>query len=215
MNRITAWLLSAWDRLTSYLPLVFMALLAAATYALLQATPEPSEPKPERPMSSEPDFFMRDFSVRSFAPDGRLRTEVFGQEGRHRPDTDSIDIDQARVRTLDEKGAVTTASANHLISNSDNNQFDLTGNAVVVRSGVAQSGQVVAPVRFESEYLRIYTEPTRLFSDQPVLIVRGNDRIAAKGLEYSGEQEQVLFQGRVRVELVPNKQPMFNLDVGQ
>jgi lipopolysaccharide export system protein LptC len=182
-----------------------MALLAAATYALLQATPEPSDPRPQRPLSAEPDFFMREFSVRSFGPDGRLRTEVFGQEGRHRPDTDSIEIDQARVRTLDEKGAVTNASANRLKSNSDNNQFDLMGNAVVVRSGVAPSGQTVAPVRFESEYLRIYTEPTRLFSDQPVWIVRGTDRISAKGFDYSGEQEQVVFQGRVRVELVPNK----------
>jgi lipopolysaccharide export system protein LptC len=185
-----------------------MALLAAATYALLQATPEPSEPKPQRPLSSEPDFFMREFSVRSFAADGRLRTEVFGLEGRHRPDTESIEIDQARVRTFDEKGAVTNASGNRLKSNRDNNQFDLTGNAVVVRSGVASSGQAVAPVRFESEYLRIYTEPTRLFSDQPVMIVRGTDRITAKGLDYSGEQEQVVFQGRVRVELVPNKQPV-------
>ena len=208
MNRGTAWRLNVWDRLTGYLPLVFMALLAAATYALLQATPEPSEPKPQRPLSSEPDFFMREFSVRSFAADGRLRTEVFGLEGRHRPDTESIEIDQARVRTFDEKGAVTNASGNRLKSNRDNNQFDLTGNAVVVRSGVASSGQAVAPVRFESEYLRIYTEPTRLFSDQPVMIVRGTDRITAKGLDYSGEQEQVVFQGRVRVELVPNKQPV-------
>jgi hypothetical protein len=46
-----------------------------------------------------------------------------------------------------------------------------------------------------------------LFSDQAVLIVRGNDRIAAKGLDYSGEQEQVLFEGRVKVELIPNKTP--------
>lgn len=207
MNRVIAGLFRTWDRLMGYLPLVFMAVLAAATYALLQATPEPSEPKPQRPLSSEPDFFMRDFSVRSFAPDGRLRTEVFGQEGRHRPDTDSIEIDQARVRTVDETGAETNASANRINSNSDNNQFDLTGNAVVVRLGAAAPGQVVTPVRFESEFLRVYTEPTRLFSDQPVVIVRGTDRIAAKGLEYSGEQEQVVFQGRVKVELLPNKTP--------
>lgn len=207
MNRVIAGLFRTWDRLMGYLPLVFMAVLAAATYALLQATPEPSEPKPQRPLSSEPDFFMRDFSVRSFAPDGRLRTEVFGQEGRHRPDTDSIEIDQARVRTFDEKGAVTKASGKLLKSNRDNNQFDLTGDAVVLRSGVAPSGRAVAPVRFESEFLRIYTEPTRLFSDQPVLIVRGTDRITAKGLDYSGEQEQVVFQGRVKVELLPNKTP--------
>lgn len=205
MNQLLARLRRGWDFLAVYLPMLFMALLAAATYALLQATPEPEEPRVERPVSSEPDFFMRDFSVRSFAPDGRLRTELFGREGRHRPDTESIEIDQARVRSLDENGAVTNATANLITSNRQNNEFDLLGNAVVLRSAVDAKGQALLPVRFESEFLRVYTEPSRLFSDQAVLILRGNDRIAAKGLDYSGEQEQVVFEGRVRVEMIPNK----------
>ncbi len=205
MNGLLARVRRGLDLLTGYLPMLFMALLAAGTYALLQATPEPEEPRGDGPLSSEPDFFMREFSVRSFAPDGRLRTELFGQEGRHRPDTDAIEVDQARVRSLDENGAVTNATANRLTSNSQSNEFDLTGKAVVERSGVNAQGQATTPVRFESEFLRIYTEPSRLFSDQPVLILRGTDRIAAKGLEYSGEQEQVVFEGRVRVELIPNK----------
>ena len=205
MNRLLAHVRRGWDLLAAYLPMLFMVLLAAGTYALLQATPEPEEPRADRPLSSEPDFFMREFSVRAFAPDGRLRTELFGQEGRHRPDTDAIEIDQARLRSIDENGAVTSATASRLTSNSQSNEFDLTGNAVVLRSGVDAQRQATGPVRFESEFLRIYTEPSRLFSDQPVLIVRGTDRIAAKGLEYSGEQEQVVFKGRVRVELIPTK----------
>lgn len=208
MNRLVGSLRWAWDRLTGYLPLLFMALLAAATYALLQATPEPEEPRVERPVTSEPDFFMRDFSVRSFAPNGRLRTELLGEESRHRPDTGSIEVDQARVRSIDEAGAVTNATAHLLTSNKENNQFDLTGKAVVVRQALTATGEPAAPVRFEGEFLRIYTEPTRLFSHQAVLIVRGNDRIAAKGLDYSGEQDQVLFQGRVKIELAPNKEPI-------
>jgi lipopolysaccharide export system protein LptC len=205
MSRLLAHVRRGWDLLAAYLPMLFMVLLAAGTYALLQATPEPEEPRVERPLSSDPDFFMREFSVRSFAPDGRLRTELFGQEGRHRPDTDAIEIDQARLRSIDENGAVTSATANRLTSNSQSNEFDLTGNAVVLRSGVDAQRQATGPVRFESEFLRIYTEPSRFFSDQPVLILRGTDRIAAKGLEYSGEQEQVVFKGRVRVELIPTK----------
>jgi lipopolysaccharide export system protein LptC len=205
MNRLLAHVRRGWDLLAAYFPMLFMALLAAGTYALLQATPEPEEPRVERPLSSEPDFFMREFSVRSFAPDGQLRTELFGQEGRHRPDTDAIEIDQARVRSIDENGAVTNATASQLTSNSQSNQFDLIGNAVVLRNGVDAKGKATAPVRFESDFLRIFTEPSRLFSDQQVLIVRGNDRIASKGLDYSGEKEQVVFEGRVRVELIPYK----------
>lgn len=203
MNKVLAGLGQAWFRLTAYLPLLFMAVLAAATYALLQATPEPEELVPERELTSAPDFFMRGFSIRSFAQDGRLQTEMFGVEGRHRPDTDTLEIDQARIRSIDAKGAVTIATANRLNTNSDNNQFDLIGQAVVVRNAKNKQGKSTSPVRFESEYLRVYTEPSRLFSDQPVLIVRDNDRIVSKGLDYLGEKEQLVFQGRVKVELIP------------
>jgi lipopolysaccharide export system protein LptC len=205
MNRLLVHVRRGWDYLAAYLPMLFMALLAAGTYALLQATPEPEEPRVERPVSSEPDFFMREFSVRSFAPNGRLRTELFGQESRHRPDTDAIEIDQARVRSIDENGAVTNATASRLTSNSQSNEFDLTGQAIVLRSGFDAKGQAIAPIRFESEYLHIYTEPSVFFSDHRVLMGRGNVRIAAKRLDYSGEKEQVVFEGRVRVELIPNR----------
>lgn len=207
MSQVMVLLRIGLDRLTGYLPLMFMALLAAGTYALLQATPEPEAPRVERPLTSDPDFYMRNFSVRSFAEDGRLQTELFGQEGRHRPDTDSIEVDQARVRSIDENGGVTNATADLLTSNSDNNEFDLTGNAIVLRRGKDADGNSTAPIRFEGDFLRIYTEPSRLFSDQRVLILRGNDRIAADALDYSGELEQVVFEGRVKVELIPQKTP--------
>lgn len=207
MSQVMVLLRIGLDRLTGYLPLMFMALLAAGTYALLQATPEPEAPRVERPLTSDPDFYMRNFSVRSFAEDGRLQTELFGQEGRHRPDTDAIEVDQARVRSIDENGGVTNATADLLTSNSDNNEFDLTGNAIVLRRGKDSDGNSTAPIRFEGDFLRIYTEPSRLFSDQRVLILRGNDRIAADALDYSGELEQVVFEGRVKVELIPQKTP--------
>lgn len=207
MSQVMVLLRIVLDRLTGYLPLMFMALLAAGTYALLQATPEPEAPRVERPLTSDPDFYMRNFSVRSFAEDGRLQTELFGEEGRHRPDTDSIEVDQARVRSIDENGGVTNATADLLTSNSDNNEFDLTGNAIVLRRGKDADGNSTAPIRFEGDFLRIYTEPSRLFSDQRVLILRGNDRIAADALDYSGELEQVVFEGRVKVELIPQKTP--------
>ena len=88
-----------WDRLSIYLPVVLMGLLALGSYWLLRATPEPVLPVAERPPQHEPDYFMRGFAVRSFAPDGSLRSEVRGTEARHYPDTNSTEIDQARIRS--------------------------------------------------------------------------------------------------------------------
>ena len=99
------------DRLSIYLPVVLMGLLALGSYWLLRATPETDMPLSERPPQHEPDYFMRGFAVRSFAPDGSLRSDVRGAEARHYPDTDSTEIDQARIRTQPPGSPLTTARA--------------------------------------------------------------------------------------------------------
>ena len=96
-----------WDQVSIYLPVLLMALLAAASYWLLRLTPEAIEPAPQRPVTHEPDYFMRRFSVKVFDEGGALKTEVYGAEARHHPDTDSTEIDQARIRSVDPNGLLT------------------------------------------------------------------------------------------------------------
>ena len=43
---------------------------------------------------------MRNFVVKNFLPNGELRSELFGKEGRHFPDTDTFEVDQVRVRSV-------------------------------------------------------------------------------------------------------------------
>ena len=124
-----------WDRLAIYLPVMLMGLLALASYWLLRATPAPEAPQAARPVSGEPDYFMRVFSVKAFEPDGSLKSEVFGDEARHHPDDDRVEIDRARMRNLSPEGVVSTASANRVITNADNTRFLLQGDAVIVRQG--------------------------------------------------------------------------------
>ena len=133
---------SWWDRLSIYLPVLLMGLLAAASYWLLRATPLPPEPKPERPPTHEPDYLMRRFSVKVFDASGALRSEVFGSEARHHPDTDTTEIDQARIRSVGAQGQVTTATAQRVVSNGQQTEFTLAGDAVVIREAVRQDGSL-------------------------------------------------------------------------
>ncbi len=194
-----------WDRFSIYLPVLLMGLLALASYWLLQATPEPPEPVAERPLSSEPDYFMRRFSVKVFDANGALKTEVFGAEARHRPDTDTTEIDNARVRSIGPSGQLTSATARRIIANGSNTEFLLDGDAVVIRETAPQAtGEALPRLEFRGESLKIFTEPERVLSDQPVLLVRGNDRMAADTLDYRGGNERVaVLNGRVRVTLAP------------
>lgn len=187
-----------WDRLSIYLPVVLMGLLALGSYWLLRATPEVDLPRIERAPQHEPDYFMRGFAVRSFAPDGALRSEVRGAEARHYPDSRHTEIDQARIRTQPPGSPLTTALADRVTTNDDQTEFVLRGHAVVVREA---AGANRPRLEFKGEHLRVLTEERRVLSEQPVLLVRGRDQIQANTLDFREATGVAVLQGRVQAHL--------------
>jgi len=193
-----------WDQLSIYLPVLLMGLLALASYWLLRATPAPLEPEPDRPPTHEPDHLMRRFSVKVFDASGALKSEVYGAEARHHPDTDTTEIDQARIRSLGPDGRVTTATAQRIISNARQTAFILEGDAVVVREPAPSGAAAAVPrLEFRGESLQVFTDPERVISNRPVVLVRGNDRLTANSLDYRGDERAAVLQGRVRATLAP------------
>lgn len=202
--RATRWPRRIWDQVSIYLPVLLMALLAAASYWLLRLTPEAVEPAAQGPVTHEPDYFMRRFSVKVFDETGALKTEVYGAEARHHPDTDSTEIDQARIRSVNSNGLLTSATAQRVISNSAQTEFVLQGDAVVVREGGrGANGAAVPRMEFRGEVLQVFTDPQRLVSDRPVTLLRGNDQINADSLDYVGDDGVALLKGRVKARLAP------------
>lgn len=195
-----------WDQLSIYLPALLMALLALGSYLLLQATPPPLVPEPERAVSHDPDYFMKRFSVKVFSPDGSLHSELYGNAAQHHPDTDTLVVDTARVRSYSVNGTLSTATANQITSNGEGTEFILEGNAIVVRqAGVSPAGKRLSRLEFHGEYLEVTTAPERIVSDQPVLLVRDKDQTTADTLDYRGEGRTVDLDGRVRAKLMPAK----------
>lgn len=192
------------DQLSIYLPVLLMGLLALASYWLLRATPAPETAEAQRPVSVEPDYFMRRFSVKAFDAQGTLKTEVKGAEARHYPATDMVEIDNARIRHVGEQGLPTLATAKLVTTNGDNTEFVLRGNAVIVReAGNDANGNPQPRLEFQGEFLHIFLEPDRIVSDRPVTLLRGNDRLLADTLDYTGEDQIANFKGRVKVRLAP------------
>ena len=193
-----------WDTVSIYLPVLLMGMLALASYWLLRATPAYVEAPAAQPVSAEPDYFMRRFSVKSFDPQGVLRAEVAGEEARHHPDDDRVEIDNARMRNLDPAGVVSTASAKRVVTNADNTRFLLRGDAVIVREGgTSPEGAALPRLEFRGEALDVELDPDRVVSELPVELRRGADRLTADTLDYSGVDRVAHFKGRVRVRLQP------------
>lgn len=194
----------AWDRVSIYLPVILMGLMALGTYWLARNTPTFGEPASQRAVSHEPDYFMRGFSVKSFDAAGRLKSEIHGSEARHYPATDTLEIDQPRIRSYNEQGALTTATARRALSNADGSEVQLIGNAVVVREAAAAADGTATP-RFEvrGEFLHAFMDTEQVKSNQPVELLRGNDRFTAENLDYDHLDRVLELRGRVRGQLAP------------
>ena len=194
-----------WEQLSLYLPVLLMGLLALGTWWLVRNAPMPQLPNMERARGHEPDYFMKTFSVKSFDATGRLQSEVQGDVARHYPDTDTLEIDKARMRSVTPDGRVTVATANRALTNADGTEVQLFGNAIVVREPLpAKAGAPAQPrLEFRSEFLHAFTHTERVRSDQPVTLTRGDDRFTADGMEYDNLDQVMQLRGRVRGVLMP------------
>jgi lipopolysaccharide export system protein LptC len=194
----------AWDRLSIYLPVLLMGLLALGTYWLVRSTPALETEVERQVQRQDPDYQMERFSIKTFDAVGRLKTEVYGEQARHYPHTDTLEIDQVRIRSFNQRGYMTVATARRALANNDATEVQLMGDALVVREAVVDRQGVPLPrLSFSGEFLHAFLEQERIRSHKPVELVRGGDRITADSLDYSNFDQVMELRGRVRGTLLP------------
>lgn len=194
----------AWERLSLYLPVMLMGVLALGTYWLVRNTPLLLPPEQVLPARHEADYFMRRFSVKTFDGAGRLKSEVLGRDARHYPDTDTLEIELVRIRSFSPEGRLSTASAQQAWTNADASEVKLFGNAQVVREPMVNpNGRLQPRMEFRGEYLHAFMDAERVTSDMPVVLTRGKDQFSADALDFDNRSRVVQLTGRVRGTLVP------------
>ena len=195
------------DRLAVYLPLLLMGLMAMTTYWLVRNTPKLGEAEAQATARHEPDYYMRDFSVKVFEPDGRLKSVIVGAEGRHYPDTDTLEIDQPRSRILGAEGRVTTATGARGLVNADGSEVQLFEKAVVVREATVNAqGLAVPRSELQSDFLHFFANTEQVRSHLPVVMIRGTgDRFTGDGMGFDNLSRTMELHGRVRGVLQPRR----------
>lgn len=197
-------LLRVWDSMAIYMPLLMMGALALGTYWLVRNTPILSTPEAGKEASHDIDYFMHKFTVKTFGEDGQLKSEIYGIEARHFPDTDVLEIDQARIRSIGVDGRLTTATANRAYTNGDGSEVQLTGNARVIREASKDaSGKETPRMEFRGEFLHAFLNEDRVKSHKPVLLIRGNDQFIGDTFAYDNLDQVADLKGRVHGILVP------------
>ena len=193
----------SWERLSLYLPILLMGVLALGTYLLVRNTPVFGPPAAAKPLTHDPDYFMQNFSVRTFHASGQLKSEVLGAEAWHYPDTDTMEIDRIRIRSFDEQGQLTTATANRALTNGDASEVQLIGNALVIRDLAVPEGQTQSRIEFRGEFLHAFMNTEQVKSDKPVELTRGQERFSADAMAFDNLGRVIELRGRVKGTLVP------------
>ena len=192
------------DQMSAYLPLLLMALLAAVTWWLVNRAP-PVDAADDRAASlrHEPDYSMAHFTIQRFGVAGALRTQIDGDRLRHYPDTDTLEIDNARVRAVADNGSVTFATARRALANGDGSEVQLFDDARVVRAATATE----AAVEFRSEFLHAFRNIERVRSHLPVTVTQGATQVRADGMEYDNLARTVDLKGHTRAvfDALPKK----------
>ncbi len=184
--------------LSSYLPLMLMALLAAGTWWLVRNTPQAPGARPDAPPRQTPDYTMTGFAITRFAPDGQVSLRIAGDTLRHFPATDRLEIDGVRIQATGPDGRSTNATARHALANGDGSEIQLLGGAQVVSQ--LPGGETL---EVQGEFLHAFLRFERLRSHLPVQVRHGGTLARAGGLDYDNLQRQLTLNGPVRATVAP------------
>lgn len=193
------WRWRAWELLSAYLPLLMMALLALGTWWLVKNTPVIEDARVAAPLRHEPDYEMRNFSVQRFGAQGPLKAQIDGDTLRHFPDTDTVEIDNVRVRAIGADGRITYASARRGIANGAGTEVQLLGGAQVV----SEATPTEPALDFRGEFLHAFLNTEQVRSHLPVTVRHGDTQVYADGMEYSHLDRLIRFSGRMRASFLP------------
>jgi lipopolysaccharide export system protein LptC len=191
---VSSWPRRVLDTASTYLPLMLMALLALGTWWLVKNTPLFEAARAAAPLTHEPDYTMSQFMVQRFGPDGAMRVQIEGDQMRHYPDTDTLEIDNPRIRAIGPDGRVSIATAKSALSNADGSEVQLSGGAQVTRLATAND----AAIEFRGEFLHAFLRTERVRSHLPVVVTQGATEIRADGMAYDKLAGVLDFKGRVR-----------------
>jgi lipopolysaccharide export system protein LptC len=192
------WHLRLRDAVSAYLPLLLMTLLALATWWLVKNSPRAPVADEARVVSAAPDYTMTRFALERFDATGRLKLRIEGEQMRHFPATDRIEIDGAVIRAVAPDGRVTLAHARSAIGNGDGSELQLLGGAEVTSERAGDSTLVM-----RSEFLHAFFNTERVRSHLPVQVQMGATDLRAAGLDYDHVAQRLELQGPLRAVMAP------------
>ncbi len=195
---VAPWGLRVRELLSAFMPILAMLALAFISWWLVKNSPKPIAAPQEQALRSEPDYTMSRFALERFAADGRLKLRIEGDEMRHIPATDRIEIEGVRIRAITPDGRVTLALARQALASGDGSEVQLLGGAEV--TSVDAQG---VPLELRGDFLHAFLDTGQVKSHLPVQVRHGQTVVSAAGLRYDHPRQRLELDGPTRTVLQP------------
>jgi len=181
------------DKLTTWFPLLLLAVLAALTFWLDRAVQSPASAQ-NGSARHDPDYIIDRLSAMRMAPDGNIKYTLAAEKMTHYPDDNSTHLQMPQfVSMASPKAPMTITSREALVSKDGDNVF-FKGDVRVVRGAYADKSEMV----METSYLHVIPDKNIAKTDRPVTITDANTIVNSIGLELNNETRILKLESRVR-----------------
>ncbi|MBN3723724.1 LPS export ABC transporter periplasmic protein LptC [Burkholderia sp. Ac-20379] len=181
--------------LSSFLPIAALALLAAVTYWLLQATLPPPGESVVHPKTHTPDYFADNFSVTELDQSGATQYRLTAVKLVHYEDDETSLLTTPAMRAFQPGKPVVTATAQRGTVNGDVSIVDLYDNAKILRA----AGAGDPPMEADSQHFRVLVNDDVIETEKPVKLQRGlSVANATNGMKYNNVTRVIDLYGNVR-----------------
>lgn len=181
--------------LSSFLPIAALALLAAVTYWLLQATLPPPGESVVHPKTHTPDYFADNFSVTELDQSGATQYRLTAVKLVHYEDDETSLLTAPAMRAFQPGKPVVTATAQRGTVNGDVSIVDLYDNAKILRA----AGAGDPPMEADSQHFRVLVNDDVIETEKPVKLQRGlSIANATNGMKYNNVTRVIDLYGNVR-----------------
>ncbi len=188
------------ERLFSWLPLLPLLLLLAATYWLNKQV-QPIAPASDSNLRHDPDYIINNFTATSLDTQGRPRFIMSAQKMWHYPDDDSTHLDAPQlVSLLAEHPPMRTSALRGTISSKGDEVF-LYDDVLIVRPAYATQSEQT----FRSNYMHVIPDRDIADTDHFVTMADARTNIQAVGMELNNKERTVKLLSRVRSTYEPVK----------
>lgn len=181
------------SRVATWLPVVFLLLLASLTYWLDRMV-QPPPPKSDGSTRHDPDYTVENFTATRMGLDGTPKHVLSAAKMVHYPDDDSTHLTKPYF-TRYEKGSppMHIQALTGLVSSNGEHVY-FTGNVVVTREALGERSQMT----LTTSYLHIIPDRDEALTDKPVVIQDAHTIVNGVGLELNNKTQELKLLSRVK-----------------